>query len=159
MHVRRYADVFPGAPANGNLRRAVEADLAFLVEWIEAFARETGSLVVDSRAKAAELIRDESIYVWDDGEPRSMVAVAATTPHGARVAYVYTPAPFRGRGYATIAVASLSDRLLQGGRRFCFLYTDLSNPISNAIYGRTGYEPVCDVVDVNFSSPGPRPAD
>ena len=40
--------------------------------------------------------------------------------------------------------------LLDGGQQFCFLYTDLANPISNAIYERIGYKPVTDVVDVNF---------
>jgi uncharacterized protein len=35
--------------------------------------------------------------------------------------------------------------LLEGGHRFCFLFTDLANPTSNGIYRRIGYEPVTDV--------------
>ena len=62
-------------------------------------------------------------------------------------------------------MAALSQRMLDAGRRFCFLYTDLSNPTSNAIYQHIGYEPVCDVVDLHFEAsqpasrhPGPRGA-
>ena len=46
---------------------------------------------------------------------------------------MYTPPELRGHGYATALTAELSQRLLdgrlfEGGRRFCFLYTDLANP-------------------------------
>ena len=80
-----------------------------------------------------------------------MAAAVETTPNGTRVGYVYTPPSFRGRGYASATVASLSQQLLDGRRRFCFLYTDLANPTSNAIYQRIGYQPVAEVVDILFS--------
>jgi uncharacterized protein len=50
-------------------------------------------------------------------------------------------------------VASLSQRLLDEGRTFCFLYTDLSNPTSNRIYIDIGYEPVCDSWNYRFEAP------
>ena len=56
----------------------------------------------------------------------------------------------RGRGYATALVAELSQSLLDSGRRFCFLYTDLANPTSNAIYERIGYVRVCEAAMVAF---------
>jgi RimJ/RimL family protein N-acetyltransferase len=149
---------FPDSRPSGSLRAAGDEDLPLLVEWMDAFARDTGTGGTDHRARCQELVRSASIFLWEDAEPRSMVAAPGTTPNGARVGYVYTPEAFRGRGYATIAVASLTDRLLRGGRRLCFLYTDLSNPTSNAIYARIGYRPVCDVVDANFSKPRSRPA-
>ena len=40
--------------------------------------------------------------------------------------------------------------LLDGGRRFCFLFTDLANPTSNSIYQRIGYRPVTDVDQWTF---------
>src|SRR5919204_647838 len=48
---------------------------------------------------------------------------------------------------ATGATARLTiaQRLLAGGRRFCFLFTDLANPTSNSIYQRIGYRAVRDV--------------
>jgi predicted GNAT family acetyltransferase len=43
-----------------------------------------------------------------------------------------------------------SELLLAGGRRHCFLFTDLSNPTSNHIYQAIGYRPVCDVDEYRF---------
>lgn len=146
--------VRPDAAPAGRLRAVLPAELSLVVEWLAAFARDCGTPAGNTRAKDLELVCDRSLWLWDDGAPRSLVGAAAWTPHGVRVGYVYTPPALRGRGYATSAVASLSDRLLREGRRVCFLYTDLANPTSNAIYARIGYWPVCDVVDVDFSLPG-----
>ena len=37
-----------------------------------------------------------------------------------------------------------------GGRRFCFVYTDLANPTANAVYERIGYVRVCDSAEIAF---------
>ena len=74
------------------------------------------------------------------------------TPNGARVGPVYTPPEFRRRGYASAVVAGVSRRLLDEGRRYCFLYTDLANPTSNRIYQDIGYEPACDSRDYRFQA-------
>jgi hypothetical protein len=37
------------------------------------------------------------------------------------------------------------DMLLDSGRKFCFLYTDVTNPTSNHIYQEIGYRPVADL--------------
>ena len=72
------------------------------------------------------------------------------TPNGIRVGPVYTPPELRGRGYATALVAELSQTLLDGGRSFVFLYTDLANPTSNAIYERIGYVRVAESAMIEF---------
>ena len=64
---------------------------------------------------------------------------------------VYTPPEWRGRGYATAAVATLSSELLGEGYAMCVLYTDLANPTSNRIYRRIGYEAVCDSLHLRFA--------
>jgi predicted GNAT family acetyltransferase len=38
----------------------------------------------------------------------------------------------------------LTQRQLDDGRAFCFLFTDRSNPTSNGIYQKIGYRHVCD---------------
>ena len=48
----------------------------------------------------------------------------------------------------------MSQLQLDRGRRFCFLYTDLTNPTSNAIYTRIGYEPVCASRELAFVPAG-----
>jgi predicted GNAT family acetyltransferase len=55
---------------------------------------------------------------------------------------VYTPPHYRNRGYAAACVAALSKRLLDSGRKFCALFADAENPISNGIYRKIGYRDV-----------------
>ena len=90
------------------------------------------------------------MYVWEDDSVTSMAAAMDPTPTGVRIGYVYTPPEARGRGYASILVAELSQLYLDRGRSLCFLYTDMANPTSNAIYQRIGYRQVCEVVDIAF---------
>ena len=96
------------------------------------------------------------ILLWEDGgEPVSLAGWGGPTPNGIRIGPVYTPPALRGRGYATALTAALSQRLLDGrlfagGRRFCFLYTDLANPTSNAIYERIGYRRVAESAEIVF---------
>ena len=144
----------PSRMPSGTLRLAGAADAPLLVDWLGAFAAETASDVGDPHRRVEELLHDRAVHLWMDDEPRSVAAASARTPNGVRVGYVYTPPSHRGRGYATAAVAALSDQLMRAGRRSCFLYTDLANPTSNAIYARIGYQPLCDVVDVLFSNAG-----
>jgi predicted GNAT family acetyltransferase len=52
----------------------------------------------------------------------------------------------------------LSQTVLDGGQSRCFLFTDLDNPTSNAIYPRVGYEPVADIVEYSFGPSEPPPS-
>ena len=85
-------------------------------------------------------------------QPVSLACFGGPTPNGIRIGAVYTPPAHRGRGYGTAVTAAVSQLNLDRGRRFCFLYTDLANPTSNAIYQRIGYEPVCDSRELSFAS-------
>lgn len=40
--------------------------------------------------------------------------------------------------------------LLDQGRKYCFLFTDLTNPTSNHIYQAIGYQPVGDMQEYHF---------
>jgi predicted GNAT family acetyltransferase len=99
---------------------------------------------------ADERIGRNELFLWVDGQPCSMAAWSGTTPNSVRIGFVYTPPGQRGRGYASACTARVSQQALDAGYRFCFLFTDLSNPTSNAIYQAIGYEPVCDVHDYLF---------
>ncbi len=140
----------PDPLATGHLRQAGPADAAVVARWLGAFFSETGLPAGDIAAATARLIDGQGLHLWEDGDPRCMVAAVGPTPHGIRIGYVYTPPEHRNRGYASAATARLTQDLLAAGRAYCFLYTDLANPTSNALYRRVGYEPVCDVVDVDF---------
>ena len=79
-----------------------------------------------------------------------MAAWAGQTPNGVRVNFVYTPAGLRGRGYASNCVAALTQKLLSSGRKFVFLFTDLSNATSNGMYRSIGYEHITDQLKIHF---------
>ena len=65
---------------------------------------------------------------------------------------VYTPPEERGHGYASRLTAAVSRTMLEEGRRYCFLYTDLGNKTANHVYQAIGYRPVTDAVMLRFSS-------
>jgi predicted GNAT family acetyltransferase len=138
--------------APGELRKAGGGDTALVRRWIGEYVRDTG--VDDSADNVAErTIGRGSVYLWVDADtPRAMVSYGRLTATGCALYGVYTPPHWRRRGYATAAVAALSNLLLEGGRRFCSLYTDLANPTSNSIYAKIGYEPVRDDTEFSFSA-------
>jgi RimJ/RimL family protein N-acetyltransferase len=53
----------------------------------------------------------------------------------------------QGRSAVTAAAAELG---LRNGVDDVVLFADLANPVSNAIYQRIGFEPVCDSVRVDL---------
>ena len=130
----------PPRPAPGRLRlpRSEERDL--LVVWTEEFIGETGLV---GAAQAEQMVDarlgQQGLLVWDDGPPVSLVGVNPAVAGVVRIGPVYTPRPFRGRGYAGSAVAAVSRRALAGGADRCMLFTDLANPTSNKIYAEVGY--------------------
>lgn len=131
----------------GSCRVATAADLDLVGSWIELFSEEVKMPTRRSRMLAEERIVRSELFLWIDQAPRAMLGWAGRTPNGIRIGYVYTPLEYRGRGYASALTAQGSQRALDAGYKFCFLFTDLSNPTSNAIYQRLGYRPVADVVD------------
>ena len=149
--------VQPVAPTPGTSRSATRDDLAMLLDWMVAFGEEVLEENDPGRAEARAAVdhrldsADGGFELWEDGgEIVSLSGWGGPTPNGIRIGPVYTPPKCRGRGYASALVAELSQTLLDGGRRFCFLYTDLANPTSNAIYERIGYARIAESAMVAF---------
>jgi hypothetical protein len=135
------------------MRLARPMDTDVLVQSMQNFWKEVGE--PQNEQQAAEtverLMKDERLYVWDDEGLRSIAAWSGPTTHGVRIGVAYTPPEFRGKGYASACVAALSQAMLNSGRKFCCLFADLSNPISNRVYQRIGYVAVCDFVEYQFT--------
>jgi len=112
---------------------------------MEEFVREAGLI---GAAQAAAMVDSslgrDSLLVWDDGLPVSMIGVNPAVAGVVRIGPVYTPPPQRRRGYAGTAVAAVSRRALAAGAERCMLFTDLANPTSNRIYASVGYRRVGD---------------
>lgn len=150
MRIFELTDVtMPSLPAPGSIREGTLEDLPVTSEWIEAFGIDADIPIGgEPEFVARHFTRAGELYLWmRDGQPVSMAVATGPTAHGIRIGFVYTPPALRGHGYASVLVGQLSQRMLDAGRRFCFLYTDQANPTSNAIYHRLGYRPVCDVFD------------
>jgi len=140
----------PVAPARGRLRTAVEDDEPTLATWTTAFVAEAGiHEPVDANRIVADGIARGRLYVWDDGRPVSMAAWAGRTPNGVRINFVYTPPEHRRNGYATACVSALSQHQLDGGRAFCWIYTE-PVPSGGSLFSRIGYRHVTDIEEYRF---------
>jgi predicted GNAT family acetyltransferase len=144
----------------GRLRRATSADRDRLVEWMRAFTSEAFGDGDEALARRAERNVDlrladgehqSGFAFWEDEESVALGGYTGPTPNGIRIGPIYTLPRFRRRGYGSALTAALSRLLIDEGRQFCALFTDLENPTSNHIYQAVGYEPVLDWVTYRFT--------
>ena len=138
--------IFPAMP-RGTSRQAGNEDAQIIIAYFFAMHAEIMS-PNDPQPKEANImamIARGDIHVWDvAGKPVAMAHKGRSTSHGRTVSGVYTTPAARKQGYASALVARLSQVILDEGFRVANLFTDLSNPTSNAIYQAIGYKPVCD---------------
>jgi predicted GNAT family acetyltransferase len=138
----------PGAP-----RVAGTADRELLEAWLTAFHHDVGEAV----QAVSEVVDDKISYggltLWEvDGVPVSMAGATRPAAGMVRVIAVYTPAELRGRGYAGAVTSAVTRAAVDAGATDVVLFTDLANPVSNALYQRLGYRPVEDRAVVVFKS-------
>lgn len=133
----------------GRLRPAGDSDVDLVVCWARGFENDTGS-VVPAAAVMRERIAGGLIGIWDDDGPVAMAGYTIPIGGVSRIGHVYTPPERRRRGYAAACTAAMSQLAFENGADRCVLYTQLSNPTSNAIYRRLGYEPVTDQIRYRF---------
>jgi uncharacterized protein len=160
-------EVQPPPAVAGAPRVATADDRELILRWWIQFAEEVlhegGPGHEDAEGAVDHRLSSPTggFLLWEDGgDTVSLAGWGGPTPNGIRIGPVYTPPDLRGRGYATALTAELSQRLLDGRlfdgrRRFCFLYTDLANPTSNAIYERIGYRRVAESAEVVFDRLAP----
>jgi predicted GNAT family acetyltransferase len=134
---------------SGSFRLATAADTTLVAGWHQEFV----DTIEGSGRPASPLdqhLADGRVGLWEDaGRPVSMAY--ASVPNGGvtRISGVWTPPQWRGHGYASAVVASLSTARVDRGE-VCTLYTDLANPTSNAIYQALGYRRVGDSITFRF---------
>jgi predicted GNAT family acetyltransferase len=148
----------PPSPVSGIARPAVHGDLDLVISWLGEFNAEAG-LMPATKDELVEVVgarmADEALLLWtDNGEPVSLSGHAplVTTPGGTvgRIGPVYTPPRHRGRGYGTAATAAMVE-VMQPRCDMIMLFTDATNPTSNGIYARLGFEIVDEIVELAFS--------
>ncbi len=155
--------LLPVAPP-GRLRPATRDDAELCLAWFRDFATaaaeqagriEPHAMEEFSMEELLGRIDDGIVWLWEDETGEVVHLTGANLPANGvtRIGPVYTPRDRRGRGYASRAVAEISQRYVEQGVRCC-LFTDQANPVSNHIYEAIGYRPVVDTVSLVVTTPG-----
>lgn len=145
----------------GAMRAVIESDLDLVADWYQQFAEDAGLPVPtpeQCRALAEGVVtgKDRRGFLWTvDDQPVCLVCAGGQTPNGVRIGPVFTPSAERRKGYGSACTAAVSQKMLDEGRRFCFLYTDTANPTSNKIYQQIGYRPIADAYVYLFDAGAP----
>lgn len=130
---------------------AREEDLSLLIPLYQYFITAIGDKKPseeDASERILELMAMKSLYLLeaDIGEGIrtrgvSMCAVIRESKSTKGIGIVATEPRFGGRGFATRLVATVTQAILDSGKRYATLFTDLTNPHSNYIYKKIGYQP------------------
>jgi predicted GNAT family acetyltransferase len=141
--------------ANGSLELADADDVELIARWTMNFETDAKIFPVKSKEQALEETRRKitsgCLFKWTD--KRQIVSIAAImrkTRQLGIVGLVYTPTESRGKGYATSCVQKLSEYILQNDFKYCGLFTDKFNSISNHIYKKIGYLPVTEFTAIKY---------
>lgn len=138
--------VGPDPAPDGAARVATAADAAIARAFYSAFAAEVGhgdtpAHLIANRLSAGQLM------MWEaGGETVSLAGTTGALEGVARIGPVYTPPPWRGRGYGGAVTVAIGELARQRGATSVVLFTDLANRASNSLYTRLGYRPVEDRV-------------
>lgn len=88
---------------------------------------------------ANDVAGSPDLYLWEDNrQVVSMAMIVHRAEKFARINTVYTDSLQRGKGYAGMLVAEVTQKILDEGR-IPMLYTEQDNVCSNATYRRIGY--------------------
>jgi len=142
---------------SGELRLAGHDEVDLIAQWLVDFGNESlpppeRKSFAERKPHAERAIKNNFAYVWvHDGKPVSMAHIGRPTENGISVSAVFTPKNSRRSGFASAVVAHLSQKMLDEGKKFCVLYTDISNPTSNKIYQNVGYREAAESKHYLFS--------
>jgi predicted GNAT family acetyltransferase len=150
--------LLPPTGVPGAARLAGTADVDLLALWRQDFVVEAlpaNWVMGDSRDAVLRWLAVGAAFVlWEvDGEPVASAAASAPVAGMSRINQVWTPPVHRGHGYGSAVTAAASRWALDSGADRVVLFTDLANPVSNAIYPRIGYRPVGDFAEWGFERP------
>jgi GNAT superfamily N-acetyltransferase len=151
----RLVALCPPTGVAGACRLAGPADVDRLARWHTAFGieavRALGPPADPRPGIVATMAQGYGHVLWErGGEPVAYAVVRPPVAGMARIGPVYTPPGHRGRGFGTAVTAAATAWALDAGAREVCLFTDLANPVSNAIYPRVGYRPLLDACELTF---------
>ncbi len=125
-------------------------------EFIHGFMDDCFPSELDNKNQievmAKRHIEHEVLYLLENNQNKT-VAMACNnreTRNSGCVSLVYTLPEFRGCGYGSLITACVSEQILNDGKLFCNLFTDLKNPTSNSIYQKIGYYKIAESQHLSF---------
>jgi ribosomal protein S18 acetylase RimI-like enzyme len=139
----------------GDLVEASIEHKIFLIDYLAGFQRDCFPhepiLIQNIEKLMKRHLENRSIYLLlKDKEIVSMAANTRSTLNGGTISLVYTPPHLRGKGYASSVVALLASKVMNDGKKFASLFTDLTNPTSNSIYQKIGFIKIGQNIHYNF---------
>ena len=152
---------WPLQPA-GSLRDATAQDVDVLLPLLAGFMAQAaqqasrplhpGETFVTTADEVREQLTVGRRYLlWEvDDQIAHVTGINVPAFGSARIGPVLTPEPFRGNGYAAWVVASAAQQILDAGLRPC-LYTDVTNPVSNGVYARIGFEALAESAEYSVA--------
>ncbi len=131
-------------PVPGHCKRA--NDTYLVVKWLCAFHEEIEKRVLSEQEKEHMRQRAEhsAFYFWlVEEEPVAMAAIVREGLISATIGAVFVPPGERGHRYGEAVTAFVAGEILKSGKAYSSLYADMTNPASNKIYARIGYQLLC----------------
>lgn len=138
----------PIATQRWRVARAKAEQLELLSQWqvgfaIEALkAKESPQELLESvQEELARHIQKETVFVLtqEDGQEVAMSSFNATLPEAVQIGGVWTPEPWRSRGFARAAVAGQLQIARDEGRRLATLFTAVDNTPAQRAYEAIGF--------------------
>jgi predicted GNAT family acetyltransferase len=149
MSTRQYRlDTLTPPQVEGASRMATEDDVDLLAAWRKAFLSEAvpeapAAPTTEAMRTSLRLGQGHALWVID-GIPVAWAVASRPQAGMTRIGPVYTPPEHRRHGYGAAVSAVATRWALDQGATDVLLFADLTNPTSNSIYQRIGYEPLDD---------------
>ncbi|NQW19781.1 MAG: GNAT family N-acetyltransferase [Chloroflexi bacterium] len=137
--------------AAGHSKQATQDDFELVKHWRQAFRNDVNSTIGTTDEVIRCHINEGRYYLWVTEHPASMAHLAGETVNGGMIGAIYTPPEQREHGYATAVTVAATQVILDRGKKFAILYTNLANPTSNSIYQKIGYKPITDSTAWKFT--------
>lgn len=128
-----------------------EEDLLKLTPFIISFYMEAlhEDVSYDMAKKFLKKNSDRLYFLKENEQIVSMAMITREEEDICAISHVFTDKIYRGHGYAKEVVSYLAGKLL-GENKVPYLYVDQLNPISNHLYTKIGFEPICNQIKVEF---------
>lgn len=146
MDIMRLEKVIVQKKRNLTCQLAKKEHSDVILEYMIGFHKDCFKEAPDGvkiKQTVIDAIQSKRQYILLD-EANHIVSIAMLTKRkllrGVCISGVYTPDNYRYKGYSTYLMSTLCTMLLKKGYEYVTLFVDKSNPISNRVYEKVGFQ-------------------